>query len=240
MRTVKSVLAGLLLIGILDAQQVPPAGHYEGTLKGPQGELNIALDLDKHEKLGWVGSIDINMPNAPKGLLAEKIAVDGDNVTWQLMAFGNATFKAKHDAGQKVLAGTASTPGGDVPFELKRTGDAKVNLPAPSTAITSDVEGRWEGTLEVGEQSLRLVLTFTNGPTGTAMGDVVSVDQGGAKIPMTTITQQGPKLSFELRSVGGSYAGTLNEAKTEAVGEWKQGDRTAPLTLKKQKPAETK
>ena len=235
MRTVRAVLAGLLLIGAVYGQQTAPSGRYEGVLKAPNRDITIALDIEKHATQGWIGSVDVNMPNAPKGLLVENLAVDGDNVSWVLPAFGAAKFTGKHNADQKTLNGTAATPGGDLVFELKRTGDAKVNLPGPSSAITPDIEGKWEGTLEVGQNSLRLAITFATGPTGKGTGEIVSVDQGGTKVPITTITQDGKNLKFEARSVAGAYAGTLNDAKTELSGEWTQGGLKAPLVLKKQK-----
>src|SRR5262245_30458396 len=119
MNTVKSVLAGLLLIGVGYAQQPPQAGRYEGVLKAPGRELNIAVDIDKHATKGWVGSVDVNIPDGPKGLLLETVAVDGNNVSWVLPAFGNAKFAGKYNGEQKTLAGTASTPGGEVPFDLR-------------------------------------------------------------------------------------------------------------------------
>jgi hypothetical protein len=229
MHTVKAVLIGFFIIGALYAQQ----GRDEGTLKGEKGTVPLALDIDKDEKLGWIGSVDIAPPDGPKGLLAEKVAVNGDEVTWQLTALGNAAFKAKHNAEQKTLNGTAAVPGGEAIFELKRTGDPKVNLPAPSTAITKDLVGQWEGTLEVKDQTLRLIAAFTSGPSGTGLGELVSVDQGGGKIPMSTVIQEGANVKFEIAKIGGSYAGTMNEAKTEIKGDWMQGGLTAPLVLKK-------
>ena len=234
MRTVKSVLAGLLLSCALHAQQSAPAGHYEGVLKAPNREINIALDIEKHATRGWVGSVDVNIEKGPKGLLVETISVDGDNVTWVLPAFGNAKFTGKYNGEQKTLAGTASTPGGDVPFDLKRTGDAKVNLPAPSTAITKEIEGSWEGTLDINGNTLRLMAMFSTDASGKGAGVLVSVDQGGTKVPVTTITQDGKSFKFEARSVAGAFVGALNEAKTELSGEWTQGPVKAPLVLKKQ------
>jgi hypothetical protein len=234
MHTVNSVLAALLLVGVAHAQQSAPAGHYEGVLKAPNREINIGLDIDKHAARGWVGSVDVNIEKGPKGLLLETISVDGDNVSWVLPAFGNAKFTGKYNGEQKTLAGTASTPGGEVPFELKRTGDAKVNLPAPSTPITKDIEGTWEGTLVINDNTLRLSATFSSGEDGKGKGELISIDQGGAKVPVTTITQDGKSFSFEARSVAGAYTGTLNDAKTELSGEWTQGPLKAPLVLKKQ------
>jgi hypothetical protein len=235
MHTVKWVFAGLLLTGVVYAQQPPQAGHYEGVLKAPNRELNIGLDIEKHATKGWVGSVDIKMDNGPKGLLLESIAVEGDNVSWVLPAFGNAKFTGKYNADQKALAGTAATPGGDVPFDLKRTGEAKVSLPAPSTAIAKDMEGTWEGTLDINGNTLRLVATFSTDATGKGAGEIVSVDQSGAKVPVTTVTQDGKNFKFEARSVAGAFTGTVNDANTEVAGEWSQGPVKAPLVFKKQK-----
>jgi hypothetical protein len=235
MYTAKAVVAGLALAGFIYAQQAPPAGHYEGVLKTPKQDLNIALDLEKHATKGWVGSVDLNMPNAPKGLLVESISVEGDAVSWVLPAFAGSKFSGKHDVEQKTLNGTVATPGGALPFELKRTGDSKVSLPAPSTAIDTDLQGKWEGTLTAGDNALRLSITFASGPDGKGTGDILSIDQQGSpKVALTTVTQDGKNVKFEARSIAGSYIGTLNDAKTELSGEWTQGGLKAPLVLKKQ------
>jgi uncharacterized protein len=238
MQLIITLVAGLLTIGAMSGQQALPAGHYEGVLKAPNAEMTIALDLEKNTKQVWIGSFDINMPNAPKGVPLEKLTVDGDNVSWEM---SGGAFKAKFSAEQKTLNGSASGSGGEVPFEMKRTGDAKVNLPPPSTPMTKDFIGAWEGTVEMQPgQPLRLLATFASDADGKGTGEIVSIDQGGVKIPISTVTQSGSKLNFEIRSVGGTYAGTLNEAKTEIAGEWSQAGRTAPLNFKKQKAPEPK
>jgi len=238
MRLILAVEVSLFTAALLSGQQGVLEGRYEGVLKAPNGDTSIALDLEKNAKQVWIGSFDINLPNAPKGIPLEKLTVDGDNVSWQM---NGGAFKAKLNAEQKTLNGSASAAGGEVPFALKRTGDAKVNLPPPSTPITKEFIGPWEGTVEMQPgQPLRLLAIFATDANGKGMGEIVSIDQGGVKIPISTFTQNGSKLNFEIRSVGGSYAGTLNEAKTEIAGEWSQAGRTAPLNLKKQKAAEPK
>src|SRR4030095_13500471 len=49
-----------------------------------------------------------------------------------------------------------------------------------------DFGGSWQGTLEAGEQKLRLALTITKSDAGTYTGKFDSLDQG-ATIPIDTI-----------------------------------------------------
>jgi hypothetical protein len=230
-----ALLAAAAVFGavISNGQQASPAGHYEGVIKAPKGEINLAIDIDKIDAV-WVGTLDVNVPNGPKGILLEKLTVEGDDISWHLPGLGGV-FNGKHNAGQKTIVGTTKASGSEASIEFRRTGEAKVNMPPPSSPITKDLEGKWSGTLEAGGQSLRLVTTFATGPGGTGTGEVVSLDQDGAKMAMTTVKQDGSKVNFEVRSVAGAFTGTLNEPKTELTGEWIQGGGVLPLKLTKAK-----
>ena len=81
---------------------------------------------------------------------------------------------------------------------------------------------------------LHLKLNLANQPEGGATGHLVSVDQGGAEIAITTITQTGSRLELAVASISGSYSGELKEGSL--VGEWKQGPGTAPLVFSRAKP----
>jgi hypothetical protein len=93
------------------------------------------------------------------------------------------------------------------------------------------VEGRWEGALDVNGNTLRLKLNLSNQADGTASGTLISVDQGGAEIPITTITQKGSNLKFEAKTIQGSYDGDLTNGAL--IGHWTQGPGTLPLTFKR-------
>ncbi|MEJ7604765.1 MAG: hypothetical protein WKF37_00480 [Bryobacteraceae bacterium] len=64
---------------------------------------------------------------------------------------------------------------------------------------------------------------------------MISVDQGGAEL-LNSIRQDGSKLDFGLKIVGGGFAGTLAEDKTELKGTWSQNGASAPLNLKRKGP----
>jgi hypothetical protein len=240
MQDVRS-LALTMMLAVMSAtaqDAALPAGRWEGVIKPSDREVPVVVNLGKNEKQAWIGSIDINLPNAPQGLPLEEVTVNGADVSFVLSAGQRSTFRGKIDAEAKTIAGTATGAGGEVPFELKRTGDGKVASPAPSTAIAKELEGDWEGTLDAG-QSLRLIITFRSAE-GKGTGQLVSVDQNNATIPLSQVLQDGAKVVFAVQVVGGKFEGTLNEPKTELKGEWSQGGNTFPLTLTKKKPAEVK
>ena len=41
------------------AQTVSPAGHWEGSIAVPTGDLKVMVDLDRDAKGTWIGDIDI-------------------------------------------------------------------------------------------------------------------------------------------------------------------------------------
>ena len=74
--------------------------------------------------------------------------------------------------------------------------------------MTKDVEGTWEGTLDVNGTTLRLRLNLTNASAG-ATGVLVSVDQNNVEIPISTITQENARLKLILSTISGAFDGEL-------------------------------
>ncbi|HEY7783958.1 MAG TPA: alpha/beta fold hydrolase [Pyrinomonadaceae bacterium] len=99
-----------------------------------------------------------------------------------------------------------------------------------------DFEGSWQGTLEAGEQKLRLVVTVTKSDAGTYAGKFDSLDQG-ATIPIDTITVNGDAVRLEIKSPAIVFEGTLNKERTELTGTFTQADQQIPLTLKRSEQA---
>jgi hypothetical protein len=77
-----------------------------------------------------------------------------------------------------------------------------------------------------------VVLTLANGKNG-AEAQMVSVDQGNAQIPVSSVSQSGTKLSLKISAIGGGYEGEVNPAGTELNGTLTQMGNTLPLQLKK-------
>jgi hypothetical protein len=215
------------------AQPVTGAsGHWEGAIQMPGQELKIEIDLARAGEK-WEGTIAIPA-QALKGFPLSAISVQDDTVSFAMKGIpGDPQFKGTLSKDGKTLSGTFTQGSGSVPFSLARTGEAKIERPPKSTPITKDLEGSWEGALDVDGKVLHLVLKLSNQPDGVATGTLISVDQGGVEIPVGTIVQTGANLKLLIPAVVGTYEGALKDA--QLTGTWTQGPRTWPLVFTRPK-----
>lgn len=209
-----------------------PSGHWEGAIQVPGQELKIALDLQTTGGK-WEGTISIPAQGL-KAFPLSDITVKGDTVTFAMRNVpGNPQFTATLAKDAKSLTGQLSQGGGTVPLSATRTGDAKIERPPDSTPVTKDIEGSWEGTLDVDGTKLRLVLKLANQPAGGATGTLVSLDQGGVEIPVATVVQSGSHLKVIVPTIVGNYEGDLKGG--QLTGTWTQGPRSWPLVFTRAK-----
>jgi hypothetical protein len=143
-----------------------------------------------------------------------------------------STFEGELSMGGKSISGAVAQGGYSVPFTMTRTGEATI-APAPkSAAIGKELEGTWNGTLELGTRQMRLVVKMANESDSTALGTIVSPDGSGVEIPIA-ITQKAANVTIDVPSVGASFVGILNVGGTELVGTWTQQSSTLPLTFRR-------
>jgi len=83
---------------------------------------------------------------------------------------------------------------------------------------------------------LRLVVKLSNGPDGVARGTMISLDQGGAEIPIAAVVQTGSHLKLVVQVIAGTYEGDFKDG--QLTGNWTQGPGTLPLVFKR--PAQSK
>ena len=117
-----------------------------------------------------------------------------------------------------------------MPFSLAWNGEPKIEAPPTSSAITKDLEGTWEGTLNVQGNPLRLMLDLANEAT-SAIGTLTTLDQGGAKIPIAQISQTGAHVTLLVSAIGASYEGSITNGQID--GTWAQSGQTFPLVFKR-------
>jgi hypothetical protein len=232
MNTVQFCRPVLLLFCLAGASsisaQTDMRGHWSGDLETPNTKITLEVDLDK-TTTGWIGSVSIPGQNA-SGLPLEAISFSEGKASFQIKgAPGSPTFTGNLSADGNTLEGQFSQGPSTLPLKLSRTGDAKVEMAKPSPPVAPEFVGTWEGTLGGG---LRLILTVSNGKAGSE-AVLVSVDQGNAQIPVSTLTQTGTKLVLKVNAVGGGYEGEINGEGTQLTGSWTQLGNTLPLTLKK-------
>jgi hypothetical protein len=221
----------LLTIALMGATSVlAQAGHWEGKITTPNREVPIVIDLDKAAGV-WIGSMTTG-PMA--GLPLGDIKATATEVSFAIAgAPGSPAFAGKIAADGTSITGQAVMGGGSVPFTAQRTGDAKVDRPAPSTPVSKELEGTWNGDLVAGGQTLHLILAISTGPDGLGAVNITSVDQGNVTIPATTVTQKDSHFHIEIKQLMGTYEGDVNASKTEINGSWTQGPSPLPLKFVK-------
>jgi hypothetical protein len=210
------------------------AGHWEGKIQIPDHEMSFTVDLDQGSKGEWIGSLSI-MGSSTVDVPLIKITVSGTAVQFVANLPGETLFVGTLSSDSSTVTGKASNAEGAVPFTLARTGDANVKVPPPSSILSKDFEGTWQGAIETDGMTRRVRLTLTAAPDGTARGTLVSVDKGNLEIPVTTVTLQGKQLELQARAVGGTYRGTLG-VNGEIAGEWTESTVHIPLTFKRTAP----
>lgn len=228
------VLSSLVILATatrVSAQATPDAsGHWEGSIQVPGQELSVAVDLSRTGEK-WEGTIGIPAQGL-KGFPLGEILADKNHVSFAMNGVpGEPRFRGTLSPDAKALSGEFEQGGASLPFALTRTGPAVMEPVPASTVVTKNLEGSWEGAVDAGGTVLRLVLTLTNHEGGPATAILVSVDQGGAAIPVTAVMQKDAHLTLLVRLVGGQYEGDFAEGKL--TGMWTQGGRSLPLVLQR-------
>ena len=204
------------------------AGHWEGKIDIPDHPMPMTVDLAKDAKGAWVGTITM------VGTTSVDVPLSGVTVDDSTMRFAarlpeNATFEGHVTGGS--MTGTATNMQGSAPMQLTRSGEAKVNLPPPSTTLPKEFAGDWLATIERDGKPRRISLKLS------AMGDVaaaklISVDRNNFEIPVQSVRVEDKQLKLESRSITGKFSGTLN-ANGEIAGEWTDAQSSTPLTFKR-------
>lgn len=223
-------VALLIAAGSAAAAQTPgdPSGHWVGSLPAGPG-LDIEIDLAKKGEV-WHGTMSVPAQGT-KGIPLADLAVKGTAVSFAIKgAPGEPNYSGTLSPDGKSIAGTFSQGGSSLPLTLAWKGEAKFEVPPKSTPITRELEGSWEGTLDVKGNLLRLALKLTNDPAG-AKGTLISLDQGNAEIPIAAITQEGTRLKLLVTMISGTFDGELKGS--ELAGTWVQGPLNLPLVFKR-------
>ncbi len=99
--------------------------------------------------------------------------------------------------------------------------------------------GIWQGALKVGPVELRLVLEVAAPFPGQLTGTLVSLDQGGARMPTSAVTEKDGAVHVGVASIDGIFDGKLNADNTELAGAWTQAGQPVPLVFKRVEKAPT-
>ncbi|MFC1791725.1 hypothetical protein ACFL0I_04590 [Gemmatimonadota bacterium] len=111
---------------VLGAQEDPapvipsPAGHWEGAIIVPGGELGIDVDLTLGEDGTWSGDISIPM-QATEDFPLSEVFVEGAEVTFAMAGVpGEPTFKGTVSEDGLTMTGSFTQAGQAMEFRLAR------------------------------------------------------------------------------------------------------------------------
>ncbi len=97
----------------------------------------------------------------------------------------------------------------------------------PGSALQAqNITGAWQGTLEAGQQKLRVVFKVSL-EDDKLKAVFYSIDQQSPAIPASTVTKEGSTVKIGIGGLG-SYEGKLSGDGNSMTGAWTQG---APLPL---------
>src|SRR5216683_7199878 len=205
-------------------------GDWNGKLTVGQAELRLVLHVTKADDGSLKATLDSIDQGAP-GIPVNTITLRDSKLDLTVDAV-HGTYDGKVNADASEIDGTW-TQGGSLALNFHR-GNIAVKPAKP--AKPSDIDGDWLATLDTGMGKLRLLLHLTNTEDGlTATMD--SLDQSANGLPVTSIARTGASLKFEMKSIAGSYDGTISADMGTFNGTWTQVDKSFPLAFKRVKNA---
>lgn len=98
------------------------------------------------------------------------------------------------------------------------------------TAHGQDLAGNWQGTLQMGN-GIRVVFKFTKSADGKLQGQGYNVEQPNPPVPVTEIEVRGADVSFAMKPMNMSYAGTMSPDHNALSGKLTQGGESHVLNL---------
>ncbi len=226
-------IAAALFLAPFAWPQGNPSGHWEGAISvGPQ-QVGLSLDLAKNAKAEWEASM--GAPAEDKtGVVVQRITVNGARVSFvvpDMMSKVDLTLTAGG-----TMKGTITTEQGlPISVELKRTGEAKVELKPAGPAVSKDLEGGWESTQRGpgGLAPYPMIFHFKNQPDKTVSATMDMFARYVMAMPLSDVKQTGRKVEFGIRATHAAFTGTLNREGTELSGQFSQEGEVVQLTLHK-------
>ena len=213
------------------------AGRWEGSIRIPECEFNLIVDLSQNEAQNWTGSIIIPGLGV-KGAPLTDLAVNDAGISFAIKGVlaskqtGPAKFKG-HLLGAGKLTGNFLQAGNSAPFELKKNGPAQVELPPKSTAISKEFEGEWKGDYEMDGYPRHVTLTLSNQDSGAAKAELVVVGKRTTNAPIDLVTDENGFLTIASHEIGITYEGRLGKGADAINGTFTLGPFERPLVLRK-------
>jgi hypothetical protein len=220
--------AALLPVSLAHAEPAAVAGHWEGSIHAQQ-DFAIAVDLATDEA-GKLGGTFSNAGQHINGMPLWSVSVDGRLVKLEIKTAGPAvqTFDGRLSVDGQSITGQFLVDVYAVPFELERTGNARIAPPPRSAAVDAKLVGSWAGTLEVAGKSFPLELTLTNHADQTATGAWAA---GSAPLSPISLAVDGSSLTLTSAVTSTTFTGHVNAEGTQISGTLTESGASRPVVF---------
>jgi pimeloyl-ACP methyl ester carboxylesterase len=235
-RIAATLLSGLALVaptGAAMASGAEGASHAEGDWLGvlevtPAVALHIAVHIHRTPDGGYAGTLD-SLDQGLFGSSLDDIVAAPDSLSYTAPLI-RGRYVASWDKASGHWVGQWSQAGRTWPLALA----PGVAPPAP---VIADLEGDWDGVLNISIVKLRLAFHFRTGPHGT-VGTADSIDQQANGLPVSAITRRGDHIRFEMPQQRAVVEGDLADGGRTIKAIFTQGGQTAPLVLSLRAPGQ--
>ena len=105
-------------------------------------------------------------------------------------------------------------------------------LLSAGVATAQSLAGNWQGTLQAGARSLRVIFVVSAADGGALRAVMYSIDQGGQGTP-ATVTAQGNAVRMVATGANITFEGSLSADGNSINGNFTQGGNALPITLQR-------
>ena len=228
MKRLTVFLAFVFTVCFAQAQNI--TGDWQGTLQTGMGELRLVLHITQAPDGSLKATLDSIDQPAANGIPVQAIALTNSKLSLDVAAV-HGTYDGNVSADAKTITGTWSQ-GKDLPLEFRRATTPIKTEHKP--AKPSDIDGTWMGTLDLGGAQLRVVFHIVNTEDGL-IATLDSPDQDTRKIPTTSCSREGAKLTIDAKNISASFEGKIAADLQSVDGTFTQMGAPHPLLLKKVK-----
>jgi serine-type D-Ala-D-Ala carboxypeptidase/endopeptidase len=205
------------------AQTPDILGDWRGVLLVGTDEIHLTLHISAGDNGIWKATMD-SAEQGARGVPVTAITFENSTLNFTIDSI-HCTYTGSVKPDASAIEGTWNQ-GQPMPLNFTR--------PPKSTGTVkhSELEGVWQGTLQVGGKSLRFVFHVTSTADGLA-ATMDSPDQGQSGIPVISARREGDILTLQLPNLGAKYEGTIAKDVSAIEGAFTQGGASLPLTLKR-------
>ena len=207
-----------------------PTGHWQGSIHAPSQDFAVELDVAYDESGKLIGTFS-NPGQRIDGFPFASATVSGNAVNFEIkIGTDKQAFVGTIAADGRSMSGDFLVSVYGVPFDLERTGAATIDPSPRSPAIDAALAGEWNASLDVGGQSLPVVLTLSNHSDGTSFGSWAS---GSGTPTAVKIANEGRSVALTSSIVDAAYRGTLSADGTEITGTFREGSAEQAMMVRR-------